>query len=153
MRRIRLTEGQLHNVIRESVNNILNEIDWKTYASAADKSERKAKDYWLSNNQDEFHKNSDRIRPLQRAANDAYRKKYPGQIYDLPYHHVQDPYDSLRFKKDRDEYNEIAPYDGRNLYSMSDQEKDDLLDQENELRNYQKGNYKYGKGGRGYYLK
>jgi hypothetical protein len=36
---------------------------------------------------------------------------------------------------------------------MSDQEKDDLLDQENELRNYQKGNYKYGKGGRGYYLK
>ena len=25
MRRIRLTEGQLHNVIRESVNNILNE--------------------------------------------------------------------------------------------------------------------------------
>jgi transposase len=41
MRRIRLTEGQLHNVIRESVNNILNEIDWKTYASAADKSERK----------------------------------------------------------------------------------------------------------------
>jgi hypothetical protein len=26
MRRVRLTEGQLHNVIRESVNNILNEI-------------------------------------------------------------------------------------------------------------------------------
>ena len=25
MRRVRLTEGQLHNVIRESVNNILNE--------------------------------------------------------------------------------------------------------------------------------
>jgi hypothetical protein len=37
MRRVRLTEGQLHNVIRESVNQILNELDWKTYASAARK--------------------------------------------------------------------------------------------------------------------
>ena len=37
MRRVRLTEGQLHNVIRESVSQILNELDWKTYDNAADK--------------------------------------------------------------------------------------------------------------------
>ena len=37
MRRIRLTEGQLHHVIRESVNNILNELDWKTYNNAFEK--------------------------------------------------------------------------------------------------------------------
>ena len=34
MRRIRLTEGQLHNVIRESVNNILNEISDELKAKA-----------------------------------------------------------------------------------------------------------------------
>ena len=37
MRRVRLTEGQLHNVIRESVSQILNELNWKTYDSAGRK--------------------------------------------------------------------------------------------------------------------
>ena len=37
MRRIKLTEHQLHNVIRESVSNILNELNWKTYNNAAKK--------------------------------------------------------------------------------------------------------------------
>jgi hypothetical protein len=32
---IRLTESDLHKVIKESVNNILTELDWKTYANAA----------------------------------------------------------------------------------------------------------------------
>lgn len=32
---IRLTESDLHRVIKESVNNILSELDWKTYANAA----------------------------------------------------------------------------------------------------------------------
>ena len=27
---IRLTEGDLHNIIRKSVNNIIQELDWKT---------------------------------------------------------------------------------------------------------------------------
>ena len=36
-RRIRLTESDLHNIIKESVNNILSELDWRTYQSAADK--------------------------------------------------------------------------------------------------------------------
>jgi len=41
---IRLTEGDLHNIVKESVNRILTELDWKTYASAAKKaSERKDK--------------------------------------------------------------------------------------------------------------
>jgi hypothetical protein len=34
-RRIRLTESDLHRVIKESVNNILSELDWRTYANAA----------------------------------------------------------------------------------------------------------------------
>lgn len=32
---IRLTEGDLHSIIKESVNKILTELDWKTYANAA----------------------------------------------------------------------------------------------------------------------
>ena len=38
MRRVRLTEGQLHNVIRESVNNILNEITKDLKKKCMDKS-------------------------------------------------------------------------------------------------------------------
>lgn len=32
---IRLTESDLHRIIKESVNNVLTELDWKTYANAA----------------------------------------------------------------------------------------------------------------------
>ena len=34
---IRLTESDLHKIVKESVNKVLTELDWKTYASAADK--------------------------------------------------------------------------------------------------------------------
>lgn len=34
---IRLTESDLHKVIKESVNKVLTELDWKTYANAARK--------------------------------------------------------------------------------------------------------------------
>ena len=37
MSKIRLTESQLHRVISESVNEVLSELDWKTYANAARK--------------------------------------------------------------------------------------------------------------------
>ena len=35
--RVRLTESQLRNVIKESVKQVLSELDWKTYANAAKK--------------------------------------------------------------------------------------------------------------------
>lgn len=34
---IRMTESDLHQLVKESVNKILTELDWKTYASAAKK--------------------------------------------------------------------------------------------------------------------
>ena len=34
---IRLTEGDLHRIVKESVNQILTELDHRTYASAAQK--------------------------------------------------------------------------------------------------------------------
>ena len=41
---IRLTESDLHNIIKESVNNILTELDWRTLASAEEKAHKKAMD-------------------------------------------------------------------------------------------------------------
>ena len=71
MRRVRLTEGQLHNVIRESVSQILNEIDWKTYDNAA------RKKYERMQNQDDIYEYDRDISPLKRASDDALMKKYP----------------------------------------------------------------------------
>jgi hypothetical protein len=71
MRRIRLTEGQLHNVIRESVNQILNELDWKTYASAARKKDDQMKN---PDDSDEF---SREVSPLMSASSKAVFRKYP----------------------------------------------------------------------------
>ena len=39
-RKIKLTESDLHNIIKESVNHILSELDWRTYQSASDKAHR-----------------------------------------------------------------------------------------------------------------
>lgn len=39
---IRLTENELHNIIKESVNNILSELDWRTAENAADVADKKA---------------------------------------------------------------------------------------------------------------
>ena len=41
MRRYRLTESRLRGMIREAVKGMLSELDWKTYASAAEKSARR----------------------------------------------------------------------------------------------------------------
>ena len=35
--KIRLTEQDLHRIVKESVNKVLTELDWKTYASAGKK--------------------------------------------------------------------------------------------------------------------
>lgn len=41
---IRLTEGDLHRIIKESINNVLTELNWKTYASAAKKARELGRD-------------------------------------------------------------------------------------------------------------
>lgn len=53
---IGLTESQLHNVITESVKQVLSELDWKTYANA----HLKAKDY-VKNNWDNDFRDSDKL--------------------------------------------------------------------------------------------
>ena len=43
MRKVRLTEAQLHRVIKESVKNILSEMDWRLLGHAAIKSDKSNK--------------------------------------------------------------------------------------------------------------
>ena len=71
MRRIRLTEGQLHHVIRESVNNILNELDWKTYNNAF---EKKYKRMQNKDDMDEFNRE---VGPLGDAYLESLDRQYP----------------------------------------------------------------------------
>lgn len=60
---IKLSESQLHKVIKEAVRNMISELDWKTYASAAKKrASQGASDY--------------DIHQLDQAANKALYDKY-----------------------------------------------------------------------------
>jgi len=64
---IRLTEGDLHRIVKESVNKVLTELDWKTYANAAKKSKKMGRNAYAG----DFYK----------AARNAYDSKY-GVNYD-----------------------------------------------------------------------
>lgn len=66
MSKIRLTESQLHRVIKESVNRLLTELNWKTYQNAAKKAKERGDERF-----DKFEKASDdefnmRYRPINR---------------------------------------------------------------------------------------
>lgn len=61
--RIRLTESQLHKVIKESVKQVLSELDWKTFANAAKVAREKGRD----------------TRMFDRAAEDALNREYGGR--------------------------------------------------------------------------
>ena len=56
---VSLSESDLHNIIRESVNTILNELNWKTYFSAADKD-----------------KDPERARRFRNQAVDTFNKEF-----------------------------------------------------------------------------
>ena len=126
MRRVRLTEGQLHNVIRESVNNILNEIDWKTYDNAADKKIRRLQN---PSDSDEINRY---VKPLVYASQEALHRKYP---------HAYATY--------LDSWNSKDPID---TTKMSPEEYKEYMEFNKDYCNYEDNKYKYEKGGRGYYL-
>jgi DNA mismatch repair ATPase MutL len=73
---IRLTEQDLHNIVKESVNKILTELDWKTYANAAKKryDNAYADNSGRATNQQELEKGN----RLSQAANSAFEKQHRG---------------------------------------------------------------------------
>lgn len=82
--KVRLTESQLHNVIKESVKQVLTELDWKTYANAANKMrrERGDADYWkekgekFPNNISKAANARQRAERLGQAAKDAFNRDF-----------------------------------------------------------------------------
>ena len=59
---IRLTESDLHRIVKESVNKVLTELDWKTYANAHQKAKLRG--------------DKDRAGKFGRAAIDNFNKDY-----------------------------------------------------------------------------
>ena len=93
-KKIKLTESDLHNIIKESVNNILSELDWRTYDNASEKA------YRLS---DEANNPYEKKRRKNQAINFAKmaKEKYSSQ-YNLP----------QSFDRDM-EYGNIEPTQGQ----------------------------------------
>ena len=123
MRRVRLTEGQLHNVIKESVNQILNEIDWKTYNNAA------RKKYSQMQNPADMDEYKRDVWPLYQASTDAIRRKYPhadAEGYDEDNMSPEAWKEYLELKKDIHNYDEDRyKYEkgGRGYYVDDDEEE------------------------------
>lgn len=95
--RIRLSESQLHKVIKESVKNVLNELDWGTYDSAMRKAAARG-DY-------------ERAGRFGSASRDAYNRDYGthGSVYDYNYRRETVPYQTRMIPKDGDVDGEWIP--------------------------------------------
>ena len=70
---VRLTESQLHNIIAESVSQLLMELDPRTYASYADKRRQQAQQ---STDYGDISKFADKAEKGEQAARNAWNKKY-----------------------------------------------------------------------------
>ncbi len=71
--KVRLTESQLHNVIKESVKQVLSELDWKTYANAEKKALEKYRDAHGYKDKDRYAKLHNKFR---KARQNAFNKEY-----------------------------------------------------------------------------
>lgn len=85
MKKIRLTERDLHNIVAESVNRIISELDWRTYDNAKNKANKD-----LSNSDDEeFTKKRTRQRnAFDKMSTDKMYKQYgvkPKDVDDVSY--------------------------------------------------------------------
>lgn len=112
-RTIRLTESDLHRVIKESVKQCLTELDWKTYANAANKSSKRSGiSYWRDKGYDlpdAFKKavrHRQRVKQFGDAAKDAFGDQY-GYSNGMPY---DNDYASVKLGGDFDATEEFAPH-------------------------------------------
>lgn len=122
---MRLTEAQLHKVIKESVRQVLSELNWKTYANAAKKQlniDKEEPAYYANDGKYE----SERTTRFKDAARKAFARQH-----EMPYCLAKD----FRHEEGEENYN--------NLMSMGD-----FLDSNEGSDNfYINGGNKYGSGG------
>jgi len=154
-RKIRLTENQLHNVITESVKQVLSELDWKTYTNAY----LKAKDY-VKNNWDNDFRYIDKLQTDKDLLN--RHEKYLKNV---------DRYNDFLEKADKEFKKNISPDiqvngplyfdsndDGEKVWGLSWNEKlannpeelrrvtDKYSDEWNNMKDFFDGKYEYQKG-------
>ena len=77
--KIKLTESQLKQIVNESVRNVLSELDWRTYQTAANKA-----DHLSDKAEDDYEKQRRNIqrRKFQDKAGEMYSKQYNLKDFD-----------------------------------------------------------------------
>lgn len=112
--KIRLTESKLKQIVAESVKNILTELDWKTYASAAKKDRdpnraKKFREKAAENFNQEFEYNGDDEFARTKMSNDTlslghrYKKDDNSQVFFST--HLDPSYENTPTN-----YGEFEPY-------------------------------------------
>ena len=86
--------------IKESINNILTELDWRTYDSAGQKALKKSKEIDKSN-KDSSSKMYQRALKFNKASDKAYEKQTYGQSSKEKRQSINDYYDGkTKYNKD-----------------------------------------------------
>ena len=181
--RIRLTESQLHGIIKKSVRQMLSELDWKTLDNAANKMrERGDADYWKLKGEkfpNTISKAADarlRAERLAQASKDAFNRDYgykSGEWLDDDYaevgmggkfgyadefapHAAAWKHDGVALKKrfPHGVYtHERTPEEFFDGNPNSEDAVNAFNTAKDEIRNFKKGNYEYEPNGRGWHLK
>lgn len=177
---IRLTESDLHRIIKESVNKVLTELDWKTYANAEKKAiERGDTSYWREKGEtfpNTISKAADqriRAKRFGDAAKDAFNRDFG---YQQGEHFYDDDYQRVGMGGDFGYTEEFSPHaagwkhDGvaslkqfpHGVYTTERTPEEFFGDNsdavqaynkaKDEVGNYKKGNYGY-QNGKGWQLK
>lgn len=79
MAKIKLTESELHRIVKESVQEVLNELDWRTYDSARTKALDKANN---TDNVYEKKRRTNQANDFASASNKRYSKQYGLEDFD-----------------------------------------------------------------------
>lgn len=77
--KIKLTESQLKQIVNESVKNVLSELDWRTYQTAANKA-----DHFSDKAENEYEEQRRNIqrKKFQDKAEEMYSKQYILKDFD-----------------------------------------------------------------------
>lgn len=79
MAKIKLTESELEKIVAESVREVLQELDWRTYDSARAKAQDKADN---TDNVYEKQRRQNQAKDFANASSDRYTKQYDLEDFD-----------------------------------------------------------------------
>lgn len=168
---IRLTEGDLHKIIKESVKNIISELDWKTYQNARRKANEKGEYDRAMKFGNAAQKEFNKAYGEEGVSGDIFLNRVSAESDDYPSHTLMRMYNYNEEGSHSNPYN----YDNTKAYGIMDKYDKDgrykrvknpslkrffnnpwrekaYKDASKEMDNYVMGNYDYTKG-KGWHLK